>query len=105
MARLSQNAALFVRLAREAGIGTGDSGDTPIVPCVVGDSLKALKLAEALLQRGISVNPILYPAVPEEMARLRFFITCDHTPDQIRQAVTALERELRQLDADTATAA
>ncbi|MFD9305408.1 aminotransferase class I/II-fold pyridoxal phosphate-dependent enzyme [Streptomyces sp. NPDC060048] len=103
--RLAYNASLFVRLARGAGIDVGDSHDTPVVPCIVGDSLKTLKLAEALFQQGISVNPILYPAVPEEMARLRFFVTCDHTPDQIRQAVTALERELRRLDADTATAA
>ncbi|WP_407841213.1 aminotransferase class I/II-fold pyridoxal phosphate-dependent enzyme [Streptomyces sp. DSM 116496] len=103
--RLAYNASLFVRLAREAGIDVGDSHDTPVVPCIVGDSLKTLQLAEALFRQGISVNPILYPAVPEEMARLRFFVTCDHTPDQIRQAVTALERELRALEADTATAA
>lgn len=98
VARLAENAALFVRLAGAAGIDIGDSHDTAIVPCIVGDSLKTLRLAEALFQQGISVNPILYPAVPEEMARLRFFITCDHTPDQIRYAVTALEGELRHLD-------
>lgn len=96
--RLAENAALFLRLAREAGVTTGDSHDTPIVPCIVGDSLKTLRLAQALFQQGISVNPILYPAVPEELARLRFFITRDHTPDQIRHAVTALEQELRHLD-------
>lgn len=96
--RLARNAALFARLAREAGIDIGDSHDTAIVPCIVGDSLRTLRLAEALFEQGISVNPILYPAVPEEMARLRFFITRDHTPDQIRQAVTALERELRRPD-------
>lgn len=98
VARLAENAALFVRLAGAAGIDIGDSHDTAIVPCIVGDSLKTLRLAEALFQQGISVNPILYPAVPEEMARLRFFLTCEHTPDQIRYAVTALEGELRHLD-------
>ncbi|WP_030719174.1 aminotransferase class I/II-fold pyridoxal phosphate-dependent enzyme [Streptomyces sp. NRRL F-2580] len=97
VARLAENAALFVRLARDAGIDVGDSHDTPVVPCIVGDSLKTLRLADALFQQGISVNPILYPAVPEELARLRFFITCEHTPDQIRHAVTALEHELRHL--------
>lgn len=104
VARLRENAALFVRLARDAGIDIGDSRDTAIVPCIVGDSLKTLRLAEALFQQGISVNPILHPAVPEEMARLRFFITCDHTPDQIRYAVSALERELRQPDTAPAAA-
>ncbi|WP_406051705.1 aminotransferase class I/II-fold pyridoxal phosphate-dependent enzyme [Streptomyces virginiae] len=98
VARLSENAALFVHLAREAGINTGDSHDTPVVPCIVGDSLKTLRLAEALFRQGISVNPILHPAVPEELARLRFFLTYDHTPGQIRRAVAALTRELLLLD-------
>ncbi|SDN20703.1 8-amino-7-oxononanoate synthase [Streptomyces sp. cf386] len=97
LARLRDNSALFVRLAREAGVDTGDSHDTPIVPCVVGDSEHTLRLARALFRRGVSVNPILYPAVPEELARLRFFVTCDHTPDQIRFTVAALQRELREL--------
>ncbi|MFD4915348.1 aminotransferase class I/II-fold pyridoxal phosphate-dependent enzyme [Streptomyces virginiae] len=98
VARLSENAALFVHLAREVGINTGDSHDTPVVPCIVGDSLKTLRLAEALFRQGISVNPILHPAVPEELARLRFFLTYDHTPGQIRRAVAALTRELLLLD-------
>ncbi|MBW5485119.1 aminotransferase class I/II-fold pyridoxal phosphate-dependent enzyme, partial [Streptomyces bambusae] len=98
VARLAENAALFVRLARDAGIDIGGSQDTPVVPCIVGDSLKTLRLAQALFEQGISVNPILYPAVPEELARLRFFITRDHTPDQIRRTVATLEHELRQLD-------
>ncbi|MFE7094008.1 type I polyketide synthase [Streptomyces erythrochromogenes] len=99
VARLAENAALFVRLAREADVDTGDSRGTPVVPCIVGDSLKTLRLAEALFRRGVSVNPILHPAVPEEMARLRFFVTRDHTPGQIRHAVTALAQELRPQDA------
>ncbi|MGW9070412.1 hypothetical protein ACWGQT_13345 [Streptomyces yangpuensis] len=84
--------------AGPAHVDTGDSHGTPVVPCIVGDSLKALRLAQALLRRGVSVNPILHPAVPEEMARLRFFVTRDHTPGQIRHTVTALAQELRRLD-------
>ncbi|MFJ8164336.1 aminotransferase class I/II-fold pyridoxal phosphate-dependent enzyme [Streptomyces sp. NPDC096136] len=102
--RLAANASLFARLAREAGVDIGDSHDTPVVPCVVGDSVRTLRLAQALFRRGISVNPILHPAVPEELARLRFFVTRDHTPDQIRRAVAALAQELRRPDAAGADA-
>ncbi|MFD4353594.1 type I polyketide synthase [Nocardia sp. NPDC058518] len=97
--RLRRNSELFLRLAREAGINTGDSRDTPIIPCIVGDSMKTLKLSTALLRRGINVNPILYPAVPEDLARLRFFVTACHTEDQIRDTVTALAEELALLSA------
>ncbi|MFD4443844.1 type I polyketide synthase [Nocardia sp. NPDC058519] len=95
--RLRRNSELFLRLAREAGINTGDSRNTPIIPCIVGDSMKTLKLSTALLRRGINVNPILYPAVPEDLARLRFFVTACHTEDQIRDTVTALAEELALL--------
>lgn len=97
--RLAANASLFARLARDAGVDIGKSHDTPVVPCIVGDSVRTLRLAQALFRRGISVNPILHPAVPEELARLRFFVTRDHTPDQIRRTVTALAQELRPPEA------
>lgn len=92
--QLRRNAQLFLRLAREAGIDTGASFDTPIVPCIVGDSLRTLRLSNALLRRGINVNPIVYPAVPEDLARLRFFVTACHTEQQIRETVAVLADEL-----------
>ncbi|WP_330231694.1 aminotransferase class I/II-fold pyridoxal phosphate-dependent enzyme [Nocardia sp. NBC_00508] len=95
--RLRHNSRLFLHLARDAGIDTGDSHDTPIIPCIVGDSLKTLKLSNALLRRGINVNPILYPAVPEDLARLRFFVTACHTEDQIRDTVKVLAEEIALL--------
>ncbi|MFJ7165896.1 aminotransferase class I/II-fold pyridoxal phosphate-dependent enzyme [Streptomyces globosus] len=98
VARLRENAALFAGLVREAGIDTGVSRGTPVVPCIVGDSTRTLRLAEALYREGVSVNPILYPAVPEELARLRFFVTSEHTPDQIRRTAAALGRAHRRLD-------
>jgi 8-amino-7-oxononanoate synthase len=97
LSALQRNADLFLELAREAGINTGDSRATPIIPCIVGDSLKTLKLSSALLRRGVNVNPILYPAVPEELARLRFFVTSCHSAEQIRYAVKVLAEELELL--------
>ncbi|MFF7163512.1 type I polyketide synthase [Streptomyces sp. NPDC008086] len=105
LTRLRENSALFVSLARRAGVDIGASHDSPIVPCIVGDSARTLRLAEALFREGISVNPILHPAVPEELTRLRFFVTCAHTPDQIRRTVDALRRHLPYADTATAAAA
>ncbi|MFC7914213.1 type I polyketide synthase [Streptomyces sp. NPDC057386] len=99
LVRLRENAELFLRLARRAGVDTGGSGGTPVVPCVVGDSARTLRLAQGMFRRGISVNPILHPAVPEELARLRFFVTAAHTPEQLRSTVAALRLEMTDLDA------
>ncbi|MCP2274695.1 aminotransferase class I/II-fold pyridoxal phosphate-dependent enzyme [Nocardia amikacinitolerans] len=97
--RLRGLSRMFLELAKEAGIDTGDSHDTPIVPCIIGDSMRTLALSNALLRRGINVNPILHPAVPEDKARLRFFLTTCHTEEQIRYAVKVLAEELAILQA------
>lgn len=95
--RLHELSALFLTLAREAGLDTGDSEGTPVIPCIVGSSVTALKLSNALLQRGINANPILYPAVPEDKARLRFFVTSCHSEEQIRFTVKVIAEELALL--------
>ena len=75
VARLAENSRLFLRLAKDAGLNTGTSNNTPVVPVITGNSEHALRLSHQLRLRGINVQPILYPAVEERAARLRFFIT------------------------------
>jgi hypothetical protein len=36
--------------------------------------------------------------VEEKAARLRFFITANHTSDQIKKTVTAVREELQKID-------
>jgi 8-amino-7-oxononanoate synthase len=88
--QLGRNADLFLELATEAGFDTGPAQGTPIVPVMLGSSRAAMAASVQLAQHGINANPILYPAVPEGEARIRFFLCSDHTPDQIRYTVDTL---------------
>jgi 8-amino-7-oxononanoate synthase len=90
VARLRENAELFLRLAKTRGLSTGSSAGTPIIPIVLGDSVRSVRLSQALLERGINVQPMVAPAVSESAARLRFFVASTHTSPQIVQAVTTL---------------
>ncbi|HLY45641.1 MAG TPA: aminotransferase class I/II-fold pyridoxal phosphate-dependent enzyme [Stellaceae bacterium] len=100
--RLNERAALFLKLAREGGIDVGGSVGAAIVPAITGSSITAARLAQALFHRGINVQPILYPAVPERAARLRFFLTADHGEQQIRDAAAILVEEARAVAAEPA---
>jgi 8-amino-7-oxononanoate synthase len=97
VARLHELAALFLTLTRERGLDTGSTAGTPVIPIIVGSSDKTLRLSRALFDRGINVQPILPPAVPDRSARLRFFITTNHSEAQIRAAVSAVADELAKL--------
>ncbi len=96
-ASLKRNGALFLKLAQEAGLDTGLSAGFSVVPVLVGDSLRAVQLSNDLLTAGVNALPIIHPAVPEGLARLRFFITSDHTEEQIRQTVALTAEKLKDL--------
>jgi myxalamid-type polyketide synthase MxaB len=97
--RVRQRGALFLRLARERGLNTGKSGGTAVVPVIVGNSLKAMALSQALFDRGINAAPIFFPAVEDAAARVRFFITSLHTEEQIGETVEVVAQEWGRLEA------
>ena len=96
--RLRENGAAFLAMARATGLDTGVGAGHAVCPVMVGDSLRAAKLSEVLLEQGINVLPIIYPAVPVQSARLRFFITSEHTASQMRTAVELTRGELDKLE-------
>ena len=70
-----------------------------MVPVILGSSIRSLEISKALFERGVNVQPIVYPAVEESAARLRFFITSLHSEEQIRYTVDAMVEELAKIDA------
>ena len=97
VATLQARGQQFLQLAKEAGLDTGTSTGLAVIPVITGSSLKATQLSWALSRRGINAQPILHPAVPEKAARVRFFVSCLHTPEQIAETVSAVAQELQKL--------
>jgi 8-amino-7-oxononanoate synthase len=93
VANLQKRGMLFKNSARTAGMNVGSCAGFGIVPVITGSSARAVRLSHALFERGIHVQPILYPAVPEKAARLRFFVNCGHSEEQILETVGILKEE------------
>ena len=94
---LRQRGRQFLDLGRALGIDTGSSAGLSVIPAITRSSLKAVRLSEALYRWKINVQPIVYPAVQERSARLRFFVSCEHSEAQISRTVEVLAEELRRL--------
>jgi len=71
--RLQQRAHLLLQTMKAAGIDIGSAQGFAVIPAITGSSLKAARLSNQLFDAGINVQPIIYPAVEEKAARLRFF--------------------------------
>ncbi|MBD7919434.1 aminotransferase class I/II-fold pyridoxal phosphate-dependent enzyme [Cellulomonas sp. Sa3CUA2] len=95
LVRLRSNATHFLAGARARGMDVGPAVGVPVVPVIVGDSRAAVAVARGLSDAGVSANPIIHPAVPDDQARLRFFLTSEHTTDQLDRALDATARCLR----------
>ncbi|MDB5378099.1 MAG: 8-amino-7-oxononanoate synthase, partial [Rubritepida sp.] len=94
--RLHAVARRFRDQARAAGFDTGGSVGQAIVPVILGGSVATARTAERLLELRINVQPIVFPVVPEGQARLRFFLSAEHSDAEIDETVHALSRVARE---------
>lgn len=72
-------------------------GEHPIIPVMLGESILATKMAEALLKEGVYVVGFSYPVVPEGQARIRVQMSAAHTRTHLEQAIAAFTKVGRAL--------
>ncbi len=90
--RLRQNADLFMRLARDAGLDTGPAIGRGVVPILFADSMETLAASSHLMSHGYYVPPIIQIGVPKDQPRLRFFLSASHTEAEIQGVIDLLAK-------------
>jgi 8-amino-7-oxononanoate synthase len=93
--RVQANAAYFIAKAKSVGLNTYNSKDSGVVPIMLRDSELALWMSIQLFDRRICTFPMLYPIVPRDKSRLRFFINANHTKEQLDYTIDCLVENLR----------
>jgi 7-keto-8-aminopelargonate synthetase-like enzyme len=92
--RLAHNSRFFRDKLAENGVAAG-GGITPIIPVIVGDSLAAVRAAQALRGEGFIVGAIRPPTVPRGQSRLRLTVSAAHTEADLENAAHSIARVLR----------
>ena len=72
-------------------------GIHPIVPIMLRDEIKTVKLAELVNNQGILVVGFSYPVVPLGEARIRVQLSAIHTKNQLDKAITIFEKSAKEL--------
>ena len=78
------------------GFDTGTS-TTPIVPIVVGESMRTFVFWRALLDNGVFTNPVVPPAVSERSSRIRTSVMASHTDALIDEALERIGKAGKQV--------
>ncbi|PYP63568.1 MAG: glycine C-acetyltransferase [Gemmatimonadetes bacterium] len=67
-------------------------GATPIIPVILGETAKAIRMSEMLLDEGVFVTGFGYPVVPQGHARVRCQISAAHSRDDLDFALGAFKK-------------
>jgi 8-amino-7-oxononanoate synthase len=89
--KLRQNTELFIQGLKRRGFNTMNT-ETAIVPLLCGTDEKAFEMTRGAHTRNVFVLPVVSPAVPEGLARLRTTVTAGHEPELIEGAMDILEQ-------------
>jgi 7-keto-8-aminopelargonate synthetase-like enzyme len=96
LATLHRHADRMRRELAALGFDTGRSA-TPIVPVVIGDRMRTVAAARALLDEGVFVYPIIAPAVPARRSLLRTSYMATHTDAHLDRILAAFAKVGRRL--------
>jgi len=89
--KLWKNTHKMLKGYKELGFDTGLS-ETPIIPIIVGDSMKVFEMCKLLFEQGVFVNPIVSPATPPKRELLRTSYMATHREDQLDRVLEAFAK-------------
>ncbi|MGZ9159892.1 MAG: glycine C-acetyltransferase [Candidatus Limnocylindrales bacterium] len=86
--RLWDNTRYFKAELARLGFDTGRS-ETPITPVMMGDPETAMRFSDRLIGEGVFAQPVVFPTVAIDQARLRTIVTAAHAHEQLDRALEA----------------
>jgi glycine C-acetyltransferase len=89
--RLWANTRRFKAELARLGFDTGVS-ETPITPVMMGDSALAGRFSDRLFDEGVFAQPIVFPTVALDKARIRTIVTAAHTEAHLDRALAVFDR-------------
>ena len=78
------------------GIGYEIQSKSHIIPIIIGNEKEVMKLGEFLNNNGIFVQPIRYPTVPKNQARLRISVTAWLSNKEIEKSLSVFEKAFKR---------
>jgi glycine C-acetyltransferase len=94
--KLADNTRFFRERIAAVGLDVL-AGEHPIVPVMFYEAVPAVKMAEALLAKGVYVIPFSFPVVPKGKARIRTQVSAAHSKEDLDFAVEKFAEAKREV--------
>jgi len=94
--RLWDNTRRVADGLRAIGLDIGQT-QTPVIPVLIGETIRAAVVWRALFDNGIFTHPIVPPAVPANSCRIRVSMSAEHSREQVDRVLETFEKVAREL--------
>ncbi|PIZ26380.1 MAG: aminotransferase, partial [Chloroflexi bacterium CG_4_10_14_0_8_um_filter_57_5] len=94
--KVNANADQFIQGLKKRGFDTLLT-TTAIVPVLCGSDERAFAITRECQHHDLFVLPVVSPAVPEGLARLRATVTAAHEPQEIEYAMDVMEKAGKEI--------
>jgi 8-amino-7-oxononanoate synthase len=94
--KLCANTQQFINGLKQRGFDTLNT-ETAIVPVICGSDDSAFEVTQVAQKQNLFVLPVVSPAVPPGLARLRATVTAAHEPKDIQRAMDVIEQAGKQV--------
>ena len=91
--QLRDNVKFFCDALRLHGLQVPQT-ESAIIPIIIGDEAKALRISETLQNEGVLIPAIRYPTVAKGQARLRASLMATHTKEELEFAAAKIEEAI-----------
>jgi len=78
-------------LIKEANKQINNNGNTQIIPIIIGENDKTIKIAQELQSKGFFILPVRPPTVPVNTSRLRLSLTSDITINEFKAVIDIVD--------------
>jgi glycine C-acetyltransferase len=92
--KLERNTRKLIKGLKQIGFEINSA--THIIPIIIGDEKTAMKFGEFLMNEGVFAQPIRYPTVPKNKARLRISVTAWLSDKDIERSLEIFEKAFRK---------
>ncbi len=93
--RLWENVHFMQEELRNYNVDIGES-QSQVIPVMIKDDVKIFTIAKELMEKGVFLNPICYPAVKRHKSRFRISISAAHSQEKLKTAAEVIAKVLRQ---------
>lgn len=81
-------------LIKKAHNYINDEGNTQIIPVIIGENNKTIRIAQELQSKGFYILPVRPPTVPVNTSRLRLSLTADIEFEEFKEVIDTVRKTL-----------